>query len=269
VPTGNTLSTRGRRGRRGNRGRGGRGPTFQINTNNPNAGGGLTVHQSGIVDTPSGQWWSVIMQDHNSLGRVACLCPITWQEGWPLFGLPGNLRRSPATWIKPDTGHQQPPKPLLVRNDGFDAGKLLPVWQWNHHPDESKWSLSEAPGKLRLHSLPAPDFWWAKNSLTQRAIGPESTVTVELDVSGAQSGDVAGLALLNYPYAWIGVARDAERFQLQQFDQSSGETIAQPLAGDRVWLRAHCDYDTEQAEFSYSTDGETFQKFGAAFTMVF
>ena len=31
------------------------------------------------------------------------------------------------------------------------------MWQWNHLPDDSKWSLSEHPGYLRLRSLPASD----------------------------------------------------------------------------------------------------------------
>lgn len=265
VPTGNTLNVQG--GRRGNRG-GGR-PRFEIVKNDPNLGNGLTVHQGGIVDTEDGQWWSVIMQDHNSLGRVSCLCPITWEDGWPLFGLPGNLRRAPATWIKPQTGHQQAPKPLFVRDDNFDAGKLVPLWQWNHHPDESKWSLSEAPGKLRLHALPAADFWRAKNTLTQRAVGPESTVTVELATGGMKPGDVAGLALLNYPYAWIGVAKTADGLELRQYDQKANETAREKIAGERFWLRAHCDYDLEIAEFDYSTDGNEFHEFGAPYEMVF
>ena len=54
--------------------------------------------------------------------------------------------------------------------------------------------LAERPGYLRLHALPAKSFWEAKNSLTQRAIGPKSSPTVALDVAGLKDGDVAGLA---------------------------------------------------------------------------
>ena len=66
-------------------------------------------------------------------------------------------------------------------------------------PDNTKWSPSGRHGYSRLHSLPAQEFWWARKTLTQRAIGPESTVTTELDASGMKPGDVAGLALLNRP----------------------------------------------------------------------
>ena len=47
----------------------------------------------------------------------------------------------------------------------------------------------------------------AKNSLTQRAVGPESNAIVELNTKSLKKGDVAGLALLNVPYYWVGVLR--------------------------------------------------------------
>jgi len=37
---------------------------------------GLWLHQGGIVDTPSGEWWSVIMSDHGRAGRMVALVPI-------------------------------------------------------------------------------------------------------------------------------------------------------------------------------------------------
>ena len=86
---------------------------------------GLWIHQGGIVDTPSGQWWSIIMSDHGSAGRMVNLVPITWDDGFPLIGLPGNLRKAPNTWIKPDTGHVQAPKPAFIHDDDFDSGELI------------------------------------------------------------------------------------------------------------------------------------------------
>ena len=124
---------------------------------------------------------------------------------------------------------------------------------------------SERPGYLRLHSLPAADFWWARNSLTQRAIGPESIATTELDAAGMKPGDVAGLALLNSPYAWIGVKRDDERLRHRQYDHSTGKSVREPLDSPHVWLRAHCDFDTEIAKFSYSSNGKDFKAIGREF----
>lgn len=258
VPTQNGV----RRGRGDN-------PTFTITPSDPNSGGGLTLHQGGIVDTPSGEWWSIIMQDHGSIGRTVALVPITWDNNFPIIGLPGNLRKAPNTWIKPDTGYAQAPKPLFVRNDNFDSSKLNPVWQWNHVPDDSKWSLTEKPGVLRLHSLPANDFWMARNSLTQRPMGPESIATVELDASGLVAGDTAGLALLNAPYAWIGLVKSAEGATLQTFDQTNRKTTEAPTKPTHVWLRVACNFDTEKAIFSWSADGKDFAPLGDPFTMAY
>lgn len=106
---------------------------------------GVWIHQGGMVDTPSGEWWSTIMSDHGSAGRMVSLVPITWTDGFPLIGLPGNLRKAPNTWVKPDTGYVQEPMPSFIHDDDFDSGELNIEWQWNHVPDDTKWSLSENP----------------------------------------------------------------------------------------------------------------------------
>ncbi len=244
---------------------------------------GLTLHQGGMCDTPSGEWWSVIMSDHGSIGRLVSLAPITWENGFPLIGLPGNLRKAPNTWIKPDTGCTQYPKPSFIHNDNFNSGKLNNEWQWNHAPDDSKWSLTEKSGVLRLHSLPAENFYSARNSICQRPPGPESIMTVELDTTGMLEGDTAGLALLSSPYAWIGVVKSTEGTTLQMFDSTgSGRglsrdpsapanppTISADQSPANLWLRVACNFDNDKAIFSWSTDGETFTPVGNPFTMIF
>ena len=157
---------------------------------------------SGIVDLPNGDWWGFSMMDMKSVGRLTYLSPVTWKDGWPYFGVEGNLGRSPRTWFKPDTGVDTEPKAVYERDDDFSSGRLKPIWQWNHIPVSDKWKITK--GKLRLYTLPARSFMFAKNTLTQRAVGPESTVTVEVDARALKEGDVAGLALLNTPYYWIG-----------------------------------------------------------------
>ncbi|HEU6448595.1 MAG TPA: glycoside hydrolase 43 family protein [Verrucomicrobiae bacterium] len=244
-------------------------PPFDVAPQNTFDGGRMSLHQGGLVQTPTGEWWGFSMMDYNSVGRLTCLSPITWTNGWPYFGLPENLGRTPRTWIKPDTGHPSPPSAPYQRNDDFSGPKLANVWQWNHVPDNAKWSLSERPGFLRLHSLPAPNFWFARDTLTQRAIGPESIPIAELDASGLKPGDVAGLALLNFPYAWLGVVCQTNGLMLEQFTQLTGESNCVSLANSRVWLRAHCNFLTEKAGFSYSTDGKKFLPLGKELATIF
>lgn len=236
-------------------------PPFELTPPKPEETGHMSSHQGGIVQTPSGAWWGFSMMEHNSLGRVTILSPVTWKDGWPYFGLAGNLTRTPRIWVKPQTDVSESPHAPYERNDDF-SGALKNVWQWNHVPVDAAWSLSERPGYLRLHTLAAPDFWQAKNSLTQRAIGPVSTVTTVLETDGLKSGDVAGLALLNLPYAWIGVERSESGTALVQFDQQSGKRERVALDVHRIWLRAESDYQTDKSVFSYSRDGKTFVRFG-------
>ncbi|WP_276500713.1 glycoside hydrolase family 43 protein [Terrimonas pollutisoli] len=244
-------------------------PPFQLVAPVENYLGRMPLHQGGIVQIQSGEWWGWSMMGYNSVGRMVCLSPVTWQDGWPYFGLPGNLTRSPQTWVKPNTGFSATPHAPYRRSDDFSSAKLQPVWQWNHVPVDAKWSLKAKKGYLRLRSLPATDFWMAKNTLTQRAIGPESIVTAEAELGSLMPGDVAGLGLLNLPYAWIGVARKADGLEIQQFDQQSGKLATAKLNGTHIWFRANCNFDTEKAMFSYSTDGINYNWLGDEYIMIF
>jgi beta-xylosidase len=235
----------------------------------PDPATGPSLHQGGIIVTPAGEWWGFSMTDFNSVGRLLGLSPVTWKDGWPYFGLPGNLGRTPRTWVKPKTAAPQPVKVPYERSDDFSNATLKPVWQWNHVPVDGRWSLTERPGYLRLHALPATSFWDARNSLTQRAVGPQSSPTVLLDVSGLKIGDVAGLGLLNLPYATLGVEKSAAGLKLALYDQIADKTVRASFEGKRVWLRADCNFLTEKARFSYSVDGKDFTPIGDEFTTVF
>jgi hypothetical protein len=100
-------------------------------------------------------------------------------------------------------------------------------------------------------------------------MGPESVNTVELDIAGLEAGDTAGLALLNAPYAWIGVVKTRDGMTLQTFDQTERKTSSAPISATRLWLRASCNFDTEQSQFSWSTDGKQFTPAGDPFIMAF
>lgn len=222
---------------------------------NPDRFGASPLHQGGIVDLPNGDWWGFSMMDVRAMGRTVYLSPVTWKDGWPFFGLPGNLGRSPRTWLKPDTGHDQPPRPTWQRDEDFDGAKLNPVWQWNHHPVEAAWRLTG--GKLEIDTMPASDFLRAHNTLTQRVIAPESSAAITVDGSGLQAGDRAGIALLNLPFGALGLERTSggTGWQLTYADQQRNTHVRQPVSGPVVRLRTHFSNDTELGRFEYSEDG--------------
>ena len=244
-------------------------PPFELLPSEPIREGRMSMHQGGIIRVQSGEWWGYSMMDYNSVGRLTCLSPVTWRDGWPYFGLPGNLTRTPRTWRKPNTGASSEPAAPYARDDDFHGQRLNPIWQWNHAPDDARWSLQERPGFLRLHSLPANNLWWARNTLTQRAIGPQSTATVTLDPYGMRHGDAAGLALMNFPYTSIGLRRDGDVFVLEQYDQRTDRTTRIAAHAAPLHLRVDCDFLTEKANFSWRFDGEQFKPLGDVFDMIF
>jgi hypothetical protein len=171
--------------------------------------------------------------------------------------------------VKPQTGLVQPARAPYRRSDDFSGHSLSPIWQWNHAPVEVDWSLTERPGYLRLRTQSAPDLLHARNTLTQRAIGPRSRPTAILDAASLRPGDRAGLALFNRPYAWLAVERTVSGFAVVHYDEQSDRETRRPIANSRVWLRADADFMTEEAQFSYSLDGKTFEAIGDPFTMVY
>ena len=221
-----------------------------------------TIHQGGIVQALDGKWWGVSMQDFNAVGRTVCLSPVTWVDGWPYFGLEKNLGRSPRTWFKPNNVVKTPVA-TYDRYDDFSGKTFKPIWQWNHNPNDKMWSLNkERKGWLRLHSLPAKQLLWAKNSLTQRAIGPVSYTSVKLDASKLKAGDEAGLGAINMPYASLGVVKTDKDLALRCYDQNTNKEVVQPLDKKVVWLRLWGDYDKSQLQYSYSLDGKNWENIG-------
>ena len=202
------------------------------------------------------------MQDFNAVGRTVCLSPITWVDGWPYFGLEKNLGRSPRTWFKPNDAVKTPIA-TYDRCDDFSGKTFKPVWQWSHNPNDKMWSLNkERKGWLRLHAMPAKQLLWAKNSLTQRAMGPVSYTSVKLDASRLKIGDEAGLGAINMPYASLGVVKTDKGLALRCYDQNTNKEVIKSLDKKVVWLRLWGDYDKSQLQYAYSLDGKNWENIG-------
>ena len=253
------------------------GTKFGVAYASPDATGCDNAHQGGIVQAKNGSWWALLMQDFHSIGRTVCLMPMTWEDGWPMVGLKGNLGRAPRTWYKPDTvlgcyGIDEEAQPIRApynRNEDFNGKQLGHVWQWNHNPDDKMWSLKG--GRLRILAQPAEQLMWARNTLTQRVIGPKSIATVELYTKGMKDGDVCGLGNINVPCSWIGVMKmEGQPLMLRSFEQMTNDTTQTPPAitlpaipaNGKIWLRCIGDYDNNQMQYAYSTDGINFQTLG-------
>lgn len=216
------------------------------------------LHQGGMVQLKNGDWWFIIMQDRGPIGRVPCLMPVKWVDGWPMLGTEG---KDVITYPKPNVGKTYP---IIVpaTSDEFKGKKLGLQWQWNHNPDDTKWTLTERPGYMRLKASQAKNLKEARNTLTQRVQGPSSEGSVLVDITGLKDGNVAGFGVFQFPYAYVAVQQEgADRKIVMCNDGEIVETV-DALKGNKIWIRARIMDKDFTARFYYSLDGETYSPIG-------
>ena len=223
-------------------------------------GRGDGVAQGAIVDTPKGDWYAIMFQDHGAVGRIPTLQPVKWVDGWPIMGDGGKPydsftaalpedKAGDMVWdsdefdLTPANKHATP-QPLLTDGKAF----LSPVWQWNHLPIEGMWSLTEREGWLRLRSTTVTDnLMEAQGTLTQRTAGPRCISEVHLDATGLKPGDRAGLCAFQSNYGTIGVEVDnnGQRFVTAILRRPGFRGMPEqldtlthvPMTGNDVWFR--------------------------------
>lgn len=229
------------------------------------------VAQGGLIDTPEGEWFAYLFRDYGSVGRIPYLVPVKWKDGWPVLGVDGKVPEQldlPAS-----TGLM----PGIVASDEFNRKKgdrKLPlVWQWNHNPDDEHWSLTQRKGYLRLTTGRVDtNFVTARNTLTQRTIGPESSGSTAIDVSNMKEGDFAGLALLQQKYGLVGVKFEDGAKSIVMVNAQSGIVVEEEriqLDQQTVNLKAACDFHNRRdvATFFYSLDGKKWMRIGSELQM--
>lgn len=231
----------------------------------------LGVAQGGLIDTPDGRWFSYLFRDYGGVGRIPYIVPVKWEDGWPVLGENGKVPQ--YLDLPPSKGLI----PSIAASDDFSRKKkdrALPlVWQWNHNPDNSLWSLKDRKGYLRLKTgrIDA-SFVQAKNTLTQRTIGPESTGSTSLDISNMKEGDFAGLSLLQKEFGLVGVKVDNGTKKIVMVS-AAGDVIKEvesvPLNQNKIYLKAECNFRDriDKANFFYSLDGKSWKRIGDTINM--
>ena len=195
--------------------------------------------QGGIVETPSGNWYSMLFQDSGSVGRIPVLMPVTWkktsmadlsvtaavpggedlpadaeeQVDFPVFGDQGKI---PETFEIEDLKPGYPYAPLVSGDDfrtdytGTSSSNFgfKPCWQFNHEPDMSLVKRDTENGIVTITTGKiSRNLVQAKNVLTQRTLFPGCEASVTLDAGGIRDGDYAGLCLLESQYGFIAVTK--------------------------------------------------------------
>ena len=242
------------------------------------------IHQGALIKAQTGEWWTMLFVDSGPFGRFPSLQPVTWVYGWPMVGVNGQ---AVVKYKKPNVGKTYSIK-TLPTSDEFDSEILGMQWGWNHNPDPRKWSLTENRGYLRLKTAKVVDsLQKARNTLTQRMFAYysdslSSIATTKMDFGNIKDGDIAGLAIFQNPYAYIGIKKVHGRNYIIMVN--NGKTI-DSLAVDKstIYLRASAIYGsgaadyfdrkgargTGTASFLYSFDDKSFLKIGTELNMEF
>lgn len=230
----------------------------------------MGVAQGALIDTPEGDWYAVLFQDHGAVGRIPYLVPVTWKNNWPEIGVGGKV---PKAFEVPFEEYAAEP---LIFSDSFShLDNVLDLrWQWNHNPIDECWSFTERPGYFRLRTkYPATDILTSRNILTQRTSGPRCSFTVQMETNGMKSGDYAGLVAFQGNYGTIGIKIDANgKKRILTCKKESGqqkEDESVQLTDNRIYLKITFDYEDgkDLASFLFSKDGIRWNKLGCDLQM--
>ena len=245
------------------------------------------IAQGTFFDDPDGNWFVMLFQDAGAVGRIPYIAQVEWHDGWPEIKDGGRFPDElPIAHAAGRGGSGRAALGNIVGDDEFDGSYPLTgvsgmgPWQWNHNPAHGGWSLTARPGALRLTSERVDaTLTSARNMLTQRTFGPECSGETSVDAANLQDGDVAGLALLQRRYGYVGILRRGNKlFVVQsQGDEKTDDLIVNameelPGGATRVRLRARCDFRDRRdlARFEYSADdGESWRPVGKELRMIY
>lgn len=259
---------------------------------------GQGVAQGGIVDTPDGAWYAVLFQDHGAVGRIPVLVPVTWEEGFPVFG---KDRRIPQQFEVP-CGRADYRYESLVQSDDFRRESGLSetaererygcygfksVWQFNHEPDLRLITHDTDRGVLWVETgKVCRSLLQAANMLTQRMLFPRCAGEVTVDAGALKVGDYAGICALQGCFGMAAVTRREDGFYLVMRGRAASDGSMQAEAQDdiegtelesvrinqtTVRLRIEADFAQmkDEARFFYYKAGSIWKQIGTAQKLYF
>ncbi len=160
----------------------------------------VNVGHADLVEASPGEWWMSLLASRpyggrfSNLGRETFLCPVSWEEGWPVAS-PGRGRLE-SSYPAPGLPERAfPPRP---ERDDFDGEALDPEWVFLRTPPlEPFHSLAERKGHLRL-KLRSPSMTGQENPscalIRQRDMSFDAATAVEF--RPAAPGEAAGLVIM-------------------------------------------------------------------------
>ncbi len=213
-----------------------------------------------LVETPSGEWWAVLLAMrpyggyYYNLGRETFLVPLRWEEGWPIFS-PGSGR---VEFEYPAPNLTAQPWPQPPARDDFNTDTLSFVWNSLRTSSERFASLTERPGYLRLRLQPERLSEHASPSFVGRRQQHFSfSAQTEFEFSPAAPHECAGLVLYqspDYHYQMVVTLEAQPMLQLVKRAAGMEEILARaPIALPRICLKV----EAREQDYSFYFKNET------------
>ena len=245
-------------------------------------GGFGYVGQGTIVDGKHGEWYGVIFQDRNGIGRILTLEPCNWIDGWPILG-DANGKVPEEVVLDEIPGSEMAADGMRL----YSGVSVSKDFQWNHNPIKEDIIRTDKQLTLTTSKI-ANTIYDARNTLTWRTWGPTCSDYICIDASKMKDGDRTGLAAFNGDSGVLSVKRDGNKWSLEFTEEnvalSNGkkeitdvkkkvvETVALSKSkAKHIYLRFDGDFNPGKdiANFFYSFDGENWTQIGGNYKMIF
>ena len=214
------------------------------------------IAQGGIVSGTYGDHM-VMFQDSGAIGRLPVIVPFKWQDKMPVFDDENEVEECSLTG--------------LCGSDDFACGHK-DFWQFNHEPDESLIRFDN--GYHITTDKVCRNLFHAKNTLTQKTLGPVTQAKVTIDATALNDGDFAGLSAFQGDYAFAGLAKENGKYYavmlsntgtggIWDLSEDRGRTEEKiELQDSKVTVSVECDFTTDTAKCFVEADG-TLKRIGA------
>ena len=226
----------------------------------------INTGHADMVQTPSGEWWMVVLASRPNggcfynLGRETFLVPMRFEEGFPLVN-PGKGVIEFDHPV-PDLPEQRWPAPPAC--DHFEGESLALCWNFLRTPRETFWSLSERPGYLRLKLRAEKLSDYANPSFIGRRLQHfDFAARTPLEFTPANAHESAGLVLIqnaHYHFRFVATLNAAGEavVRLEQRANDVETVIAERVvSAGRLYLKVEAvgmDYS-----FAFATVSEQWQ----------
>lgn len=225
-----------------------------------------------MVETPDGQFYHTHLTGRplpglrrSPLGRETAIQKVVWgEDGWPRLAHGGMV---PALEVPAPDGAVERPRPEVVRA-GFDGPDLPLDFQWLRTPvPERIFTLTAAPGKLRLYGRESIGSWFEQALVARRQEDFSFRAETEVLFRPESFQQAAGLTHYynRHKFHFAAITHDPKRGRVLRImsclgDWQNGKLSffpdePVPLPGDGP-VRLAADVDHEKLRFFWQTQDE-------------